>query len=1296
MWRRTFILMAMFAGAALGMGLALKSERVARGFVARLEQLAESALGVEAHIGALHIALLPPAMLVEDVTFKLPEQSAAFLSLRRAKASLYPWPTPSGTWVADRVEADGVEADLDLDALTPVFARLTGKKASSALGLPIDIRHLLLWNVRLAAHRGDWRVSLARTDLSVLPADFGVREVELSVGEGSVVSPAGKLGFEVRVRGLLEGTLAAPRVVTLQRTSLFADEVALDGQGSVQLAPPYALDVAVSGRAALANLQRLLQRAVVATGDSRFSGRLRGTLEHPSLRTTLALRGARYARLALGDVDIESVLDPTRLQVEAFDWKQPHFGQVTGSGALALTSGLPVTIKARLHQVSLQSLVEFGGLAGPWVTATLNGDVEARGALVPLHLDLRMLAGTAEQFTVFDRSYLDPERAVMLAPGPIAILGEGTVTEAGVAITEAELSSDETDFIVSGTAAFDPEVGVTLHVASDRFDFDDIGKVAGAEFAGAGTLAGVVEGPYRALTISCTAAIDDLSILGYPVADTKATIVYEDLVFRVERATGRRGGGTMSGAASIDFNIRPPIFDAAFVLENIELGDALNTAGIHVDVLHHAHARLSGDISAHGPLGAPLGRVSLASPMLSLGDTPIGPLEYEGGFFETENRFWSKGHVHAPGGVWQGSYTLNNARRVRIDTSLEHVPLAAISPLIPGLDVQGDLSASVALAGEAGALVGKVRARIPDYVAYGTHLGGTELVGDVADGHMRFVGTLLEGTVNAEGDLGLSSAFPYTLAARFRQTAVGVLWPSIADIDAAAGGSLTSSGLLADAATIDAHIDLVTGKYRLWGVNFELARPVELHYLTRQITIVAPAVVSGTGISGTVAGVTDVDGHAMQLEIVGTADLDAARFAVPQVQFSHGKATLHLVYTGSWQVPQIAGEVTLVDGLARVGDFGQLVEQLNGRAVFAGRTLELESATAVTGGGTLRLGGQALFSSPRASSRLNLRADLNGVSLRPTGQLQLTTTGHLALTGETRDLLLSGDLKLDTLRYTANLDLERLIPKRQAPPLRVAPADASHVVRLGVHVSAADNIYLTSNVVEAELAAELMFTGTTERIGLVGSVSPRWAKARYQDNDFTVERASILFTDEYRVSTEFDVRAKTLACGAQITVDIKGNSDGYNVQPTGTDEFGPVAPQDVLACLQFGVRMGDVRRELATRGNSSLPMNSLDALWAVSGLDEQVRRVLPMVDELRLSSGWSPVAKRTTPRLVLGKELGKDLRLSYSRGLEEQDDQLLNVEYRLNELATLEGTWNRATEAQLDVGVDLRLRWEFQ
>ena len=136
--------------------------------------------------------------------------------------------------------------------------------------------------------------------------------------------------------------------------------------------------------------------------------------------------------------------------------------------------------------------------------------------------------------------------------------------------------------------------------------------------------------------------------------------------------------------------------------------------------------------------------------------------------------------------------------------------------------------------------------------------------------------------------------------------------------------------------------------------------------------------------------------------------------------------------------------------------------------------------------------------------------------------------------------------------------------------------------------------------------------------------------------------------------------------------------------------------QDVLTCLQLGLRTRDLR---GPEGGLSdrLTASSIDALWAVSGLDQHVRRILPIVDELRISSGWSQRSNRTTPRVVVGKELGSNLQLSYSRALDPEDDQAFSVAYKMSDLATALGTWNTGTEAQLgDFGLDLRLRWEFQ
>ena len=63
--------------------------------------------------------------------------------------------------------------------------------------------------------------------------------------------------------------------------------------------------------------------------------------------------------------------------------------------------------------------------------------------------------------------------------------------------------------------------------------------------------------------------------------------------------------------------------------------------------------------------------------------------------------------------------------------------------------------------------------------------------------------------------------------------------------------------------------------------------------------------------------------------------------------------------------------------------------------------------------------------------------------------------------------------------------------------------------------------------------------------------------------------------------------------------------------------------------------------------------------------------------------------------------MGKNLELKYSRALESTPegwtDQMLSLEYRLSNIATVEGTWLSVQELPVaDFGLDLRLRWEFR
>jgi hypothetical protein len=252
---------------------------------------------------------------------------------------------------------------------------------------------------------------------------------------------------------------------------------------------------------------------------------------------------------------------------------------------------------------------------------------------------------------------------------------------------------------------------------------------------------------------------------------------------------------------------------------------------------------------------------------------------------------------------------------------------------------------------------------------------------------------------------------------------------------------------------------------------------------------------------------------------------------------------------------------------------------------------------------------------------------------------------------------------------------------------------------LRIQLSAPDGIFVSNNMVEAELRADLTVRGNTKRMGLIGSVVPLNGTVSYGGNEFEVESGSFDFTDEYAIRPNYATKLRADACGMDLQVNLSGESERFIVEASGEDETGVVDARDALLCAQFGIRSSEPNLSTEEQGSGlkdSLP-GAVDALWRVSGMDERVRRYLPVVDEFKLTSGYSRSSKQTEPRLLVIKELGRQWELKYNGPVNEADEQhVLGLEYRLKRGLVLEGSWVSVSEASAgDLGIDLRMDWEF-
>lgn len=1282
------------------LGFAVRSPRVQQKILQELRQIVQNKTGLVLDVKELEISLVPTHVSINTFTLVDPDAvGAPFLTVQHGSVSIAWLQTLRLRRLAfGDLELIGIHAPL-IDLQDPRWHSKTTTSAQPApLQEPPPFASIALRDIDATVLSNDVRLALHNANVVLETQNRDQRHLQVVIEQAKLNASQRVLRFATAINLELLGPLLQPTSLSVESVNIVVDGITAQVIGTLTLQPTLEVFATATLDARLDQLKQYLPTLPSLHGKAHVALDAHGPLLHPQIRAGVKLDNFRLVDRLLGDIDLEAVYEDKQLVLEQFKLKHPTMGMLTGSGTADLESEHKTfTFAARAHDLRLPEILALSGLPDAWVELTVNGDVHGSGQLSPLNLESKVDFVTSD-LRVRDRSYRSSEFRTFLEIPKLSIKGPLHLDNQAVHLDGIAIARNDTAIDVTGELYLNPKLGMNLTLLATRLDMLDLGPVADINFTGLGTLSANVVGAYQHPVISGEATIEAFSLLTYYLGDLTSKFRYEGITLALTQAMLQRDEGNVHGDLRLTFGKTELGSHGRFILQKVDLADLMFSLGLAPTTAQRFSAEVTGRVEVEGPLQRPRGHLVLSSPQLYIDNVGFGPLEVEGGFDNGQSLLSIKGRLRPQSGTLAGEFAVQTDKSIALHFRGNDVPMSLITPFIGDIPLSGSLTAEADLRGALQALSGSVTMTARDFVAYGVKLETTTLSGTATEGQFEATAQLLSGAINGDLTLSLGGKLPFYAMAHFNQLDLGRMQALPSGVEIWVSGTASAKGDLASPETLEATLEIPDTTVKWRQLVMQNSSPVVLNYVNRRLHIANMTLIGPTidlRMQGDIPTTGDLDLH-----VVSSGDLGTLSLLAGALQQNQGDFSLRLAVGGTIDHPVVDGEGHIKNGLLRYSETDLPLENLQADVLFAGRNVAVTKGSATLGGGTLTFSGEGVLPQAKNPAELSLRSHLNSVRLHPIADTDVTLSGDLSMTGPSSDMLLKGALKIEALRYTANLDLERLIPKRNVPPLHVPAMDPGKAVRLAIKVEAPKNILISNNVLEAEMRADLLITGTTERLGVVGSVTPIWAKVRYRDNIFSVTRASIDFVDEYRIFTQFAVEAKVDACNMQVNVSIQGDSENYNIVPTGRDQTGLVDPQDVLICLQFGLRKSDFdgKQAAPTSISDALQAGGLDALWTVSGIDQRIRRLLPIdVNEIRLTSAWSSVAKRTTPRLVVGKELGKNVALRYSRALNAYNDQSLSLEYRLANMATMQGSWMSTTMVPVgDFGVDLRLHWEFR
>lgn len=424
--------------------------------------------------------------------------------------------------------------------------------------------------------------------------------------------------------------------------------------------------------------------------------------------------------------------------------------------------------------------------------------------------------------------------------------------------------------------------------------------------------------------------------------------------------------------------------------------------------------------------------------------------------------------------------------------------------------------------------------------------------------------------------------------------------------------------------------------------------------------------IKGKDTSLTAAGSFDLLGsRPANLKVKGSLNMRTFGLLDSRLD-SSGESDVIAAVTGALSNPAINGTLQVKNGSFFFRDVTNGLTAVNGTILFNRDRATIQTLTADSGGGTLRLGGFVSFGTP-GTLIYGLDARAEKVRLRYAGGISVTADADLRLSGSSSTSLLSGTATVSRVVLSANTDVGNVFANFAAP--RPAPANQKDFVsglHFDVSIQSAANLELNtalSRNLEADI--DLHLRGTPDRPILLGNVTANQGDIKVFGTRYTINRGEVTFVNSVKIEPVLDVDLQTETRGITVDITIAGTVNKLNITYRSDP---PLQPRDIIALLAVGRAPSDVTSQQSTQVSSEasqLQSGAYSALGQAMSPNSSRLSKLFGVTTIKIDPLVEGIAYNQA-RLTLEEQLSRDVTVTYVTNLAQTAEQIFRVEWALN------------------------------
>ncbi len=455
-------------------------------------------------------------------------------------------------------------------------------------------------------------------------------------------------------------------------------------------------------------------------------------------------------------------------------------------------------------------------------------------------------------------------------------------------------------------------------------------------------------------------------------------------------------------------------------------------------------------------------------------------------------------------------------------------------------------------------------------------------------------------------------------------------------------------------------------------IRLTAVQPLLLDFSGDQVTFTKTQF-TGTNTNLTLGGTLALaPGGNHSLTVNGRLDLRVLKGLSPDL-FLNGSAEANVRVAGPFEQPRINGTASLANASLSIllADERLSITNVTGSVRFNSNQAQIDQLTGMLGGGRVWVTGGALLTGFTPTRfQINIRGDDVTVpypeDVRSTADVDLEIRGSASGRGQQIATVISGQVNLRRAEYTQDLDLETLINRRREALIEQGGefALAATAQFQDLRIEGRDALVVRNNLAEAVGSVSLRVNGPVKEPVVSGRITFTSGTVQFRNNRHEIQRATI----DLPGSLEADPVLNIQTVGEIQGYDVITSITGPLTQPSVNVRSDPALPQADVVSLIINGQLATGDTGVSTLAQSGL--GTAASLLTESLISAPARRATDKLFGLNRFEIDPLIAGRggesPTARLTVGRQINRNLSITYSTNVTGNQNQVLAVEYRLS------------------------------